>query len=972
MTSDRWRRVEDLFHSALERDPSDRESFLDAACADDRALREQVEGLLDSYNEAGDFIEKPLVEDSHSSRSKKSTPSESIIGHKIGSYEILSLLGAGGMGEVYLARDVRLDRQIALKLLPAQFTQFPDQVERFEREARAASALNHPNIITIHDIGQEGDTHFIATEFVQGNTLREIIAKGKIKLRDGLSVAIQIASALAAAHSAGIVHRDIKPENVMSRPDGLVKLLDFGLAKPIKSETTTGNLQNPATAGAQADTRPTDPGQTDPAMMMGTLAYLSPEQARMEKVDRRTDVFSLGIVIYEMATGAQPFRGDNPSAILTAIQNQPPAPIMALDAELPAELERILQRALEKDRAARYQTAAELRDDLQRLEQKLAVAGEGASQNRTPPQWRRRLAKASLALGGLAVFAAIWLWPWGQNDSLAPASEPWGNAHSIRLTHQPGSELFPSLASDGQSFVYSSDASGNWDIYRQEAPGATAKNLTQDCADHDTQPALSPDNASIAFRSERDGGGIFVMSAQGGQVRKLSNEGFHPAWSPNSQEIIYTLELVDYPQNRRLPPDGLWAIDVASGRTRQISDQDIAMPQWSPHGHRIAYWGQGANTRRDIWTIPASGGAPVRVTNDEHTDWNPVWSPDGNYLYFASDRKGTMDLWRVAIDEQSGKPMGQLEQVRTPSTYSQHFTFSRDGRSLAYVGGNTQKNLRRVAFDPERGLVVGEQSWVTTGSRWALDADISPDGEWLVCSSGGDEQEDILLIKSDGAGERRRLTNDASKDRGPRWSPNGKRIAFYSDRSGDWEIWTINADGGGLRRLTFTAGARAYFPLWSPLDGERLIYTTAAATPFMIEVDKPWQEQTPQPLLSATESRSRFWARGWSGDELKLTGAYRRITEKKPKLASYSFATGQIDRLTGLDGEYCLWLNDNRRLLSHHDGRIFLVDSKTKKTHEVLSATPNKINCFVISRDNRVLYFDVEVTEADIWLLSLK
>lgn len=746
----------------------------------------------------------------------------------------------------------------------------------------------------------------------------------------------------------------------MVRPDGLVKLLDFGLAKPVKSEATTGNLQKPEAVSLQ----------TDPRMLMGTLAYLSPEQSRGEKVDHRTDIFSLGVVIYEMATGARPFRGDNPSAILTAIPDQPPAPVTALDAELPVELERILQRALAKDRAARYQTVAELRDDLQRLEQKLspASAGEAASQNRPPAQWRNRRVRAALAFGGIAVFAAAWLWPGSQNDAVAPA--PWENARPVRLTRRAGAELFPSLAADGQSFVYAGYASGNWDIYRQEVNGATAWNLTQDCADHDTQPAFSPDNARIAFRSERDGGGIFVMRAQGGQVRKLSDKGYHPVWSPDSREIIYTLELVDYPQNRGLPPDGLWAINVASASTRQISDQDIAMPQWSPHWRRIAYWGQRKDGQRDIWTIPASGGTPVEVTNDEDLDWNPVWSPDGKYLYFASDRSGTMNLWRVAIDEQSGKPLGQLEQVRTPSNYSQHFSFSSDGRSLAYAALNTQKDLRRVAFDPERGLAVGKPNSVITGSRWVMDPDLSPDGAWLVYSSGVHEQEDLFLIRSDGTAGRRQLTNDASKDRGPRWAPDGGRIAFYSNRGGTWNIWTINADGGGLRQLTFTAEAKAYFPIWSP-DGTRLVYTNAAAVPFVVEVAKPWQEQTPQPLLSPTEPRVRFWVRTWSGDGLKLAGGWRRISENKLIPVSYSFAARQYKPLTKLEGDYCVWLNDNRRLLFLHDGKIFLVDSQTKKTQEVLSAAPHKITHFVISRDNRLLYFDVDATEADIWLLTL-
>src|SRR5215510_1827584 len=233
MTIERWRQVEDLFHSALDRAPNDRAAFLDATCVDDPALREQVEGLLESFDEAGDFIEKPFVDDSLSSRANTPSPSESVIGRKIGAYDILSLIGAGGMGEVYLARDARLDRQIALKLLPAQFTADPAQVQRFEREARAASALNHPNIITIYEIGQEDGMHFIATEFIEGCTLREIIANGKMQLGESLAIVAQIAGALAAAHAAGIVHRDIKPENVMIRPDGLVKLLDFGLAKPV-------------------------------------------------------------------------------------------------------------------------------------------------------------------------------------------------------------------------------------------------------------------------------------------------------------------------------------------------------------------------------------------------------------------------------------------------------------------------------------------------------------------------------------------------------------------------------------------------------------------------------------------------------------------------------------------------------------------------------------------------------------------
>ncbi|MGH9938383.1 MAG: serine/threonine-protein kinase, partial [Blastocatellia bacterium] len=350
--------------------------------------------------------------------------------------EILSLLGSGGMGEVYLARDVRLDRQIALKILPAQFTEDAAQVRRFEREARAASTLNHPNIITIHEIGQEGDTHFIATEFVEGSTLREIIAKEKMGLREALSIAVQIASALAAAHTAGIIHRDIKPENVMVRSDGLVKLLDFGLAKPMKSDMATGNLQRPEAVSLQ-----TDPRQTDPGMLMGTLAYLSPEQARGEQVDHRTDIFSLGVVIYEMIAGTRPFSGETASETLDAILNRAPEPV----ATEHAGLEYIIKRSLAKDCGARYQTAREMQADLQMLAQELASVSTGivAFQRRLPALWRSRRAKAAWAFAGMAALIAIWFFPSGRKaeNPLTPATRI--SVRSTRITHQEREELFP-------------------------------------------------------------------------------------------------------------------------------------------------------------------------------------------------------------------------------------------------------------------------------------------------------------------------------------------------------------------------------------------------------------------------------------------------------------------------------------------------------------------------------------------------
>jgi eukaryotic-like serine/threonine-protein kinase len=978
MTSGRWLQVEELFHSALDRAPRDRAAFLDAACAGDRALRLQVEGLLESFDEAGDFIEKPVLDDALYSSAKTPLPSESIIGHMVGNYEILSLIGAGGMGEVYLARDARLDRQIALKLLPAQFTADPAQVRRFEREARAASALNHPNIITIHDIDREGDTHFIATEYVQGSTLREIIEREKMEAPEALGIAAQIAGALAAAHAAGIVHRDIKPENVMVRRDGLVKLLDFGLAKPVERDGEWGVGSGEWGAGIAPFPHspfpiphsPLPPSQmTDPRMLMGTLAYLSPEQARGGKVDHRTDIFSLGVVLYEMVAGTRPFGGETPSEALDAILNLAPEPVAVGH----PRLEYIIKRSLAKDREARYQTASEMQADLQRLAGELASFSVDMKffQRRLPALWRSRRAKAAWAFGGTAALVATWFFSPPRNAKSPPAPATRISARSTRITHQDGAELFPSLAPDGRSLAYASRATGDWDIYLREMGGEKIRNLTENCDEDDTQPAFSPDGEWIAFRSQREGGGVFVMSATGESVRRLTPAGhyYHPAWSPDGQEVLCTRENVADPAERTAGQRKLWAFTV-DGKERLITSDDAAQPQWSPHGRRIACWGSRQKTQRDIWTMPSHGGEPVDVTNDEHLDWNPVWAPDGKYLYFLSDRAGGMKLFRVAVDEESGKVSGEIERISTPEGYAiRHLSFARNG-DLAYAALMQRRTLHKTAFDPALGVVEGEPRQFATGSLLLDDPDISPDGQWVACRNLREGQENILLLRSDGAGEPRALTNDAYKDRGPRWSPDGRRLAFYSNRSGAWEIWTIKSDGGDKQRLTFTEGANVYFPIWSP-SGDRLVYTRRGGLPFVIEVNRPLHERQPQPLFSLDEAEMAFWPRDWSADGRKLAGDWRKRLNDQPLMGLYSFPSRGFE-LLDISGTALSWLNDNRRLLFRRNEKIFLVDSQTLKHYEVINPFPHRILQFTLSRDNRWLYYSLEQTEADVWTLSLK
>lgn len=366
--------------------------------------------------------------------------------------------------------------------------------------------------------------------------------------------------------------------------------------------------------------------------------------------------------------------------------------------------------------------------------------------------------------------------------------------------------------------------------------------------------------------------------------------------------------------------------------------------------------------------MPARGGEPVDVTNDEHLDWNPVWSLDGKYLYFLSDRAGGMKLFRVAVDEESGKASGEIERVPTPEGYViRHLSFARNG-DLAYAALVQRKTLHKVAFDPARGALAGEPRQLATDSLSLDDPDISPDGQWIACRNLQEGQENIMLLRSDGAGEPRLLTNDAYKDRGPRWSPDGRRLAFYSNRSGAWEIWTIKNDGGDKQRLTFTEGANVYFPLWSP-DGARLIYTRHGGVPFVIDVDRPLHERQPQPLFSPDKEEMIFWPRDWSVDGQKLAGGWRSKLNGQPVIGLYSFPSRRFAPLA-LSGAALAWLNDNRRLLFRQNEKIFLADSRTRKHHQVFNPFPHRIPQFVLSRDNRWLYYSLEQTEADIWLMK--
>jgi eukaryotic-like serine/threonine-protein kinase len=945
MDPDLWKKVDALLDQALAQPPDQREAFVVEASKDDAELRDEVLSLLKAQGQVANFMERSAMRVAAESLAQDSnlTTSFSLIGKQLANYKIEKLLGAGGMGEVYLARDSKLDRLVALKILPWHFVADTERSARFQREARALSALNHPNLVTIYEVGEANGVHFIAMEYVEGQTLSS--SRDKLGLRESLAFVAQVAEALAAAHQAGIVHRDIKPENVMVRPDGYAKVLDFGLVK--LSEVAASE----------------DALSTQVGVAMGTLAYMSPEQASGEAVDYRTDIWSLGVLLYELVTRHKPFKAETRQATINAILSSEPKAATTIDGTLPSDLDLILNKALDKDRELRYQTASDFRTDIRRLMRMIdsaATISNPKAVTGSLPVVARRSWFWPVAVVVTLICAAI---PLGWYFTKAKTTAPnWSRASHLQLTNQPGTEFFPTLAPDGEDFVFASDPEGNFDLFLQRVGGKNARSLTPNTPSDEYEASYSPDGKRIAFYSNREPAGVYVMEATGENVRPLIKRCHHPAWSPDGKEIVCSTLGHSLPSTRNINPSALMIVDVGTGAQRQLTQNDAMQPSWSPNGSRIAFWFNPPNAGRgDIGTISKAGGEIEIITKDGSTNWNPVWSPDGKFLYFASDRSGNMSFWRVPIDEETGKLLGEPEAVSTPATFNRHLNFSRSGKRLIYVQTDRRANIQAVKFDLERGKTVGEPLSITRGDNRVVRPELSPDGSRFVMRLLRGTQEDIVIVQRDGTNWRD-LTNDKFFDRYPRWSPDGKRIAFTSDRSGRYEIWTIDADGTNLRQLSFDSPGDATLPLWSP-DGTRLLFQRNRVN-VLLDLSKDWASQTLQELPKAEKT---FAAWDWSQDGKKLIGTFT-----DGRIGYYSFETNRYERVDSDIGGFPMWLPDGSGYICLSDGKAFLGNISTKGAREILALRDAQIHGIAISRDGQFIYFSAYTTESDIWLLDLQ
>lgn len=586
----------------------------------------------------------------------------------------------------------------------------------------------------------------------------------------------------------------------------------------------------------------------------------------------------------------------------------------------------------------------------------------------------------AILIGSALVILAGSLFVWLTNSRVKGVTGSPRGPEFTQLTNARGEEAFPSLSPDGKFLVYSSSAgasadnwSGDANIYLLRIGSTQPINLTGDFPGGGAAPAFSPDGSLIAFRSERDGGGIFVMDVTGKNQKRLTEFGSHPSWSPDQKEIVFSTDNTWAPDARTTNPGELWLINVDSGEKRRLNiPSDATQPSWSPHGDRIAFWGQSQGDAKNIFTIPARGGSPVNVTNDSFVNWNPVWSPDGRYVYFLSNRTGSMNLWRVQIDETSGAVLDTPTAITTPATSILHPSFSRDGRHLAYVNMANTANIAELSWNTEKELMVGEPRWVTRVTTSATMPDLSPDGEWLVYGTLGGKEGDLFVIRTDGTGLRQ-LTKDPSSNRRPRWSPDGKRIAFESDRGGKFEIWIINADGSGLKKINSSVDLNMVEAFWSP-DGTRLAFRAQdSGATFIAELGAGPNDQPVTLAEIPNSADEEYRAHSWSPDGRKLAGwSYRRsngtVKDPEHKLCIYSFDTHRFEKLDTF-GLAPIWLGDSRRLMFSYKGTVFLLDTTSKKTEKI--STIDASGGFSVSPDGRRVFVSSAVYESDIWMMNL-
>jgi serine/threonine protein kinase/Tol biopolymer transport system component len=792
--AERWETVRRVFTEALERAAGDeRARFLDSACAGDPALRREVESLLASHGRAGNFLESPIVE---------AEVGTAVLagGTRLGPYEVTSLLGVGGMGEIYRARDPRLDRDVAVKVLPAALARNPERLARFEQEAHAASALNHPHIVALYDVGRERGLAYIVTELLEGQTLADRIAQGPVPVRKALDYAAQAASGLAAAHERGIVHRDVKPANLFVTGDGQVKILDFGLAKLADSF-----VGSPARASGSPSAGALPP--TTPGLAMGTVGYMSPEQVRGEAADSRSDQFSLGCVLYELLAGEAPFRRPSGAQTMAAVIEDEPVPIRERNPRVPEPVAWIVERCLAKEGVDRYAATRDLAHDLETASRRLSdLRTEGMARRGRSPS--RTLARVALGVGLVALGAlAAWL--------LRPRPEP---VPVARFLTYSGRDSSPAASPDGRTVVFSSTRDGRRRLWLKQLATGSEVPLTDGDDDH---PRFSPDGSVVLFsRTEGSGVSLYRVPSLGGEPRRVIADALFGDYAPAGGMICFLKHVIE--------PEWTTIVATASedgSRIRELArvpGRALKPPRWSPDGRTIAVAearfqaGQrieialvDATTGRSRILVPATTASPDAL----------AWVGAETLAYSQSE---------VAVSVYSGNTssivLQDVRSARARSVFSTPFdmeVLDILGPGHLVFGANSYRiHLREL---PTRSEKLERGRWLTGGSSSDRQPVYDPAGEWIVFSSNRGGNLDLWAM-SRSTGAVRRITDDPADDYDPSFTRSGK-LLWSTNRTGNFEVWMAESDGTAARQVT-RDGVDAENPVATP-DGQWILYASA-------------------------------------------------------------------------------------------------------------------------------------------------